>query len=129
MPEPVSSYTTSTPTDVKTRRVVEPVQEAPAYSALHMLTVNVWPALAVTPHTGSLLVSVFVWLAVKRRQDRSDVGASVVMAVGEAVGAVGLAVGPAVGTPASIVGLADGNADGSCDGRAVVGLIVGSGLG
>jgi hypothetical protein len=29
-----------------------------------MLTVNVCPAIAETPHTGSLLVSVFVWLAV-----------------------------------------------------------------
>ena len=125
----MSSYTTSTPTDVKTRRVVEPVQEAPAYSALHMLTVNVWPALAVTPHTGSLLVSVFVWLALNSWQDRADVGARVGIALGGAVGAVGLNVGSAVGTPAIIVGLAEGRALGSSDGRAVVGLMVGSGLG
>ena len=60
LPVPVSSYTTSTLVAEKTRRVVEPVHEAPAYSAPHMLTVKVWPALAVTPHTGSLLVSVLV---------------------------------------------------------------------
>ena len=60
LPVPVSSYTTSTPLAEYTRRVVEPVQLAPAYSAPHMLTVNVCPALADTPHTGSLPVSVLV---------------------------------------------------------------------
>ena len=129
MLNPVSSYTTSTPAFVKMRSVVEPLQEAPAYSAPHILTVNVCPAVAFTPHTGSLLVSVFVWLAVNIWQDKEEVGNSVGMALGKAVGAVGLAVGPAVGTPASIVGLADGSADGSSDGRAVVGLIVGMGDG
>jgi len=60
LPVPVSSYTTSTPLAEYTRSVVEPVQLAPAYSAPHMLTVNVCPALADTPHTGSLPVSVLV---------------------------------------------------------------------
>ena len=41
LPVPVSSYTSSTLLKVKTRSTVEPVQLAPAYSALHMLTVNV----------------------------------------------------------------------------------------
>jgi hypothetical protein len=60
LPVPVSSYTTSTPAALKTRSTVEPKHDAPAYNAPHMLTVNFWPALAVTPHTGSLLVSVLV---------------------------------------------------------------------
>ena len=64
-PFPVSSYTTSTPAAVYTRRVVFPVHVAPVNSAPHIDTVNVCPALAVTPHTGSFLVSVLVWLAVK----------------------------------------------------------------
>jgi hypothetical protein len=125
LPVPVSSYTTSTLVAEKTRRVVEPVHEAPAYNAPHMLTVNVWPALAVTPHTGSLLVSVLVWLPVNSWQDRADVGATVGVTEGTAVGAVGCVVGVAVGTPAATVGPAVGKALGMADGFAVVGLKVG----
>ena len=63
-PVPVSSYTTSTPAAEYTRSVVDPVQLAPVNSAPHIDIVNVCPALAVTPHTGTLVVSVLVWLAV-----------------------------------------------------------------
>ena len=49
---PVSSYTTSTPLSEYKRSVVWPVHIAPEYSALHMDTVKVCPAAAVTPHTG-----------------------------------------------------------------------------
>ena len=110
---PVSSYATSTPVDVKTRSTVDPLQDAPAYSALHMLTVNVWPAPAITPHTGSLLVSVLVWLPVKSWHDKEDVGASVGMALGRGVGCVGAAVGSAEGTPGGRDGLAVGIAEGT----------------
>ena len=129
LPEPVSSYTTSTPADVKTRRVVEPVHVAPAYSALHMLTVNVWPALAVTPQVGSLFVSVLVWLALYSWQDKADVGANVVTEVGSGVGCVGPGVGEAEGQPGGVVGLAEGSAVGRAVGIAVVGSKVGKGDG
>ena len=81
-PFPVSSYTTSTPDAEYTRNTVEPVHEAPAYSALHIDTVNVCPALAVTPHTGSFEMSVLVWLAVNIWQKASEVGARVGAALG-----------------------------------------------
>jgi len=67
-----------------------------------MLTVNFWPALAVTPHTGSLLVSVLVWLPVNSWQDKVDVGAAVgsgeIINEGRVVGAeVGTRLGAGVG--------------------------------
>ena len=58
---PVSSYTTSTPIAEYTRSAVWPVHVAPEYNALHMLTVNVCPALAVTPHIACLVTSLFVF--------------------------------------------------------------------
>ena len=114
---------------MKTRSVVWPMQEAPAYSALHMLTVNVWPALAVTPHTGSLFVSVLVWLALYSWQDKADVGAKVVTEVGSGVGCVGPGVGGAEGQPGGVVGLAEASAVGRAEGFAVVGSSVGTGDG
>ena len=65
------------------------MQLAPAYSAPHIDIVNVCPALAVTPHTGSLEVSVLVWLAVKSRHNDSDVGNIVGTGLGTTDGAVG----------------------------------------
>jgi hypothetical protein len=59
-PFPVSSYTTSTPDAEYTRNTVEPEHEAPAYNALHIDAVNVCPALAVTPQSAKLVMS--VWL-------------------------------------------------------------------
>lgn len=47
--------------DVKIRSVVTPVQEAPANKLPHILTVNVVPPLAVTPHTGVLVVPAAVF--------------------------------------------------------------------
>ena len=129
MLSPVSSYTTSTPVDVKTRSTVEPVHVAPAYSAPHMLTVKVWPEFAITPHTGSLPVSVFVWLAVNNWQNKADVGANVVTEVGSGVGCVGPGVGGAEGQPGGVVGLAEGSAVGRAVGIAVVGSKVGKGDG
>ena len=126
---PVSSHTTSTPAAEYTRSTVEPVHEAPGYSALHMLTVNVWPALAITPQVGYLTVSVLVWPAVYNRQDIEEVGIRVAADVGATVGAVGRADGEAESWPAAIVGMAVGNAEGSAEGRAVVGRRVGIALG
>ena len=120
-PFPVSSYTTSTPVAVYTRNTVEPMHDAPAYSALHIDTVNVCPALAVTPHTGSFEMSVLVWLAVNSWQKASEVGARVGVALGSGVGAVGRAVGGGEGSPGGSVGIAVGLADGKGDGLAVVG--------
>ena len=94
-----------------------------------MLTVNVWPALAVTPHTGSFLVSVLVWLAENIPQNETAVGNAVGTAVGTAEGAVGCVVGEAVGTPGIIVGPAVGSVLGTADGFAVVGLKVGIDVG
>jgi hypothetical protein len=65
------------------------VHVAPANNAPHIDNVNVCPALAVTPHTGSLEVSVLVWLAVKSRHNDSDVGIIVGTGLGTTVGAVG----------------------------------------
>ena len=79
------------------RRVVEPVHEAPAYSALHMLTVNVWPGLAVTPHKANMVTSLFVFPSRKGPHTLVDVGARVGGAEGAADGAVGCAVGFALG--------------------------------
>ena len=126
---PVSSYTTCTPADVKTRRVVEPVHVAPAKRARHVLTVKVWPALADTPQVGSLFVSVFVWLAVNSWQDKAEVGARVETMLGSGVGCVGPAVGKAEGQPGGVVGLAEGSAVGKTEGFAVVGSSVGTGDG
>ena len=87
---PVSSYTTSTPVGEYTRSTVWPVHLAPAYSALHRLTVNVWPALAVTPQVASYRVSVFVLRESTNMPHRPiEVGANVGVAVGVADGAVG----------------------------------------
>ena len=69
--------------------MVFPVHVAPANSALHIDTVNVCPALAVTPQTGSLEVSVLVWLAVKSRHNDSDVGNIVGTGLGTTDGADG----------------------------------------
>ena len=129
LPEPVSSYTTSTPTDEYTRNTVCPVQLAPGYIALHIDTVNVWPALAITPQTGSFDVSVLVWLPENRPQNETDVGAIVGTELGAGVGAVGLAVGIADGSPGGMLGLAVGNELGFGEGRAVVGTSVGTELG
>ena len=106
-----------------------PVQVAPAYSAPHMLTVNVWPAAADTPHMASRVVSLFVFHARNGPQNPADVGASVGSAEGAGVGAVGCAVGGGVLSPAAIVGLAVGSADGMAEGTAVVGRSVGTPLG
>ena len=63
LPVPVSSYTTSTPPGVYTRSVVWPEHVAPGYSAPHMDTVKVCPALAVTPHSAKFLTSALVFEA------------------------------------------------------------------
>jgi len=95
---PVSSNATCVPVAVKMRKVVEPMQRAPVYRDAHMLTTNVCPAEAVTPHTGVFVKSVFVWLVVYSWQSKRDVDATVFPAVGAAVGvAEGLAVGMLVG--------------------------------
>ena len=65
------------------------MQLAPVNSAPHIDTVNVCPALAVTPHTGSLEVSVLVWLAENSPQNDTDVGNIVGTGLGATVGAVG----------------------------------------
>ena len=103
---PVSSYATSAPPAVYTRKVVDPVHDAPAKRAPHMLTVNVCPGLAVTPHTGKLLVSVLVWPAVKSWHKPAEVGFAVGACVGVAVGKLGLVV----------VGFKVGRADGLGEG-------------
>ena len=98
---------------------------APAYSAPHMLTVNVWPADAVTPHIASLVTSLLV-LQVRNGPHRpADVGASVGSADGAAVGAVGATVGCADGKPGPVVGPAEGRSEGAGEGSAVVGRSVG----
>ena len=66
-----------------------PIQLAPANSAPHIDTVNVCPALAVTPHTGVLVVSVLVWPAINMEQKPVDVGTNVGTGLGATVGAVG----------------------------------------
>ena len=59
------------------RSTVEPVHFAPAYSALHMLTVNLWPPAAVTPHMASRTVSAFELRSLKGPHRLADVGCSV----------------------------------------------------
>jgi hypothetical protein len=90
-----------------------------------MLTVNVWPADAVTPHIASLVTSLLV-LQVRNGPHRpADVGASVGSADGAAVGAVGATVGCADGKPGPVVGPAEGRSEGAGEGSAVVGRSVG----
>jgi len=95
----VSSYTTSTPAAVYTRSVVEPVHEAPAkpYGVLHVLTVNVCVAAAITPQVATFCVSDAVLVTEKDPQENAPVGASVGGDEGTGEGAVGAAVGIADG--------------------------------
>ena len=125
LPVPVSSYTTSTPVALKTRRAVMPVHDAAGYSSGHMLTVNVCPADAVTPQFAELSVSVFVLATLKAPHSVTPVGARVGTALGAALGAVGLAVGMAEGSAGRTVGPGVGSADGTGLGSDVVGDIVG----
>ena len=126
---PVSSYTTSTPVAEYTRSAVWPVQLAPAYSALHMLTTNVCPALAVTPHMASREVSEFVFDTRYAPHSPVDVGRTVGTVDGAGEGAVGAAVGRAEGFPGTTEGLAVGSVEGADVGLEVVGSIVGMLLG
>ena len=103
-----------------------------------MLTVNFWPALAVTPHTGSLLVSVLVWLPVKSWHAEADVGNAEGAAEGASEGIaeggnVGMSVGFEVGVAelGNKVGAVEGLGVLAADGRRVgacVGSEVGSGV-
>ena len=129
MPVPVSSYTTSTPVAEYTRSAVWPVQLAPAYSALHILTTNVCPALAVTPHMASREVSEFVFESRYAPHSPDDVGRIVGTVDGAGEGAVGAAVGRADGLPGTTEGLAVGSVEGAGVGLEVVGSIVGMLLG
>ena len=81
-PEPVSSYVTSTPDDVNTRITVCPVQEAVGKLLLHILTTTLCPADAITPHVGSLSVSVLVFFALHAPQSCTLVAAGVGTEVG-----------------------------------------------
>ena len=94
-----------------------------------MLTVNFCPAPAMTPHAGSLLVPVLVWLPVNIWHRAEDVGSDVTKAVGKGVGAVGRAEGGGVGIPGNIVGLGLGTVLGAAVGFALVGRSVGTELG
>ena len=95
-----------------------------------MLTVNDWPALAVTPHTATFCVSDAVLVTEKDPpQENAPVGASVGRDEGTGEGAVGAAVGIADGLPESTVGPAVGKDEGDGVGRAVVGRSVGMLLG
>ena len=126
---PVSSYTTSTPVAEYTRSAVWPVQLAPAYSALHMLTTNVCPALAVTPHMASREVSEFVFESRYAPHRPVDVGRTVGTVDGAGEGAVGVNVGGAEGCPGTTEGLAVGSVEGAGVGLEVVGSNVGMLLG
>ena len=128
-PEPVSSYATSTPAAVKMRRVEEPAHDAPANSAPHMLTVNVCPAVAVTPHMASFTVSDLVLPVLKGPHRLAVVGRRVGSGEGAADGAVGCTVGGGLGSFEASVGLAVGSAEGASVGMAVVGCRVGLGVG
>ena len=128
-PLPVSSYTTSTPPGVYTRSVVFPKQDAPEYSALHMDTVKVCPALAVTPHSAKFVTSALVLEALNAPHASAEVGATVGTALGCGLGAVGWAVGGDDATPGPVVGFAVGSDDGAGVGEAVVGSSVGRLLG
>ena len=125
LPVPVSSYATSTPAAVKTRSEVDPKQEAPGNCAPHMLTVNVCPAVAATPHMASFTVSELVLPVRKGPHRLEDVGRRVGNAEGAGDGAVGLAVGGGLGSFDASVGLAVGSAEGFGVGVAVVGCNVG----
>ena len=125
LPVPVSSYATSTPAAVKTRSEVDPKQEAPGNCAPHMLTVNVCPAVAATPHMASFTVSELVLPVLKGPHRLADVGCTVGRADGAADGAVGCTVGGGLGCFGSSVGLAVGSAEGAGVGMAVVGCSVG----
>ena len=125
LPEPVSSYTTSTPAGSKTRMAVMPEHDAAGYRSGHMLTVKVWPAEAVTPQLAELSVSVLVLATVKAPHSATVVGARVGTALGAALGVVGLAVGMADGSAGGTVGPGVGIADGTGLGLKVVGDMVG----
>jgi len=73
-----------------------------------MLTVNDWPALAVTPHTATFCVAASVFERAYLPKANAPVGASVGVIEGAGVGAVGAAVGTAEGSPGRVVGPGDG---------------------
>jgi hypothetical protein len=125
LPVPVSSYATSTPAAVKTRNEVDPKQEAPGNCAPHLLTVNVCPAVAATPHMASFTVSELVLPVLKGPHRLADVGRRVGKGEGAADGAVGRTVGGGLGSFEASVGLAVGSAEGAGVGVAVVGCSVG----
>ena len=128
-PVPVSSYTSSMPVDVKRRRVVWPVHEAPGYRAPHILTTNVCPALAVTPQEATFCVSDAVLVAENIPHRSSLVGRVVGIDEGAGEGAVGAVVGIAEGAVNAVVGPAVGKDEGDGVGQAVVGRSVGIQLG
>ena len=105
------------------------MQAAPGYSTPHMLTVNVCPAVAVTPHSASFVVSLLVFFVRNGPHRAAEVGCDVGSAEGLGVGAVGAAVGGGLGILDASVGLAVGIAEGTGVGLAVVGVCVGTALG
>lgn len=62
------------------------MQYVPGNKALHMDTVNVCPAAALTPHTGVPATSVLVFCVLYSWQKALPVGCSVGMAVGDGDG-------------------------------------------
>jgi hypothetical protein len=128
-PEPVLPYTTSAPTALKMRIVVEPEHVALESKELHMLATNVWPAEAVTPQVAKLTVSDPVFEEAKGGHSSKLVGAAVGNGEGLGVGAVGAGEGFGVGKKACTVGAMVGNTVGIAVGGAVVGPNVGKKVG
>jgi len=94
-----------------------------------MLTTNVCPALAVTPHMASREVSEFVFESRYAPHRPVDVGRTVGTVDGAGEGAVGVNVGGAEGCPGTTEGLAVGSVEGAGVGLEVVGSNVGMLLG
>ena len=98
----VSSYATSFPAAVKTRRMVVPVQKEPRYNCAQSDTTKESPALAVTPQAATLATLPPELSRLKTPQNALVVGTR---------------EGAGMGTACTVDGTGEGKAEGVCNAR------------